>query len=120
MLIDVIIFLSRQPLFQRRYFMITKNPTLPSITIQVLKRELSLSSNEIIQNIINNLVVEYDSTGTVSEDLASNLIGKRPKPPKSSSDTQFNDAWLISDREYDEKLRFVRQYIANLCSELQS
>lgn len=100
--------------------MIKRNPTIPSVTIQVLKRELSLSSNKIIQNIIENLVVEYDATGTVSEDSASNLIGKRPKLPKASTDTQFLAAWEIADKEYEEKLRFVRQYIMQLWSETQS
>lgn len=100
--------------------MIKKNPTIPSVTIQVLKRDLSLSSSQIIQNIIDNLLIEYDTTGNVSEASASNLIGKRPKPPKASSDTQFIDSWLIADTEYDEKLRFVRQYIVKLYSELQS
>lgn len=99
--------------------MIRKNPTIPSITIQVLKSELALSTNIIVQNVIDNLLVEYDATGTVSEASASNLIGKRPKPPKASSDTQFIDAWIMADKEYDEKLRFIRKYIVQLWTEAQ-
>lgn len=88
-----------------------------SISLHVLKRELSLSTNEIIQNVVDNLMVEYDATGSISETSASNLIGRRPKCPKASCDTQFIDAWLIADREYEEKLKYLRQYIADCVAE---
>lgn len=93
---------------------------IPSVSIQVLKNELAVSSNEIIQRVINNLIVEFDATGQVSEESASNLIGNRPKPPKDSADTQFIDAWILADREYEKKLRFIRQYIAKLVAEAKS
>lgn len=100
--------------------MTRKNPNLPSVSIQVLQRELSINSNVVFRNIINDLIDEYNTEGTISEDSAKHLIGERPKPPKASSDTQFIDAWLIADKEYEEKLRFIRQYIVKLVAESKS
>lgn len=88
-----------------------------NIAIQVLKRELSIKNNEVVQNVIENLMVEHDATGSISETSASNLIGRRPKCPKLSCDTQFLDAWIIADREYEEKLKYLRQYIADCVAE---
>lgn len=85
---------------------------LQSVEIQILKNELDVSTSEIIQNIVDNLIIEFDATGKISEETASNLIGKRPKAPKASSDTQFLDAWAIAEREYENKLRFIQQYIS--------
>lgn len=85
---------------------------LQSVDIQILKNELDVSTNEIIQHIVDNLIVEFDATGMISEETASNLIGNRPKAPKASSDTQFLDAWAIAEIEYENKLKFIRQYIS--------
>lgn len=85
---------------------------LPNIELQILKNELDVSTSEIVQHIIDNLIVEFDATGKISEETASNLIGKRPKAPKASSDTQFLDAWAIAEKEYENKLNFIQQYIS--------
>lgn len=92
---------------------------LCKVSIEVLKRELSISTNALIQGILEDLIVEYEATGTISEETASYLIGTRPKMI-TSRDTAYTDIWAITTKEYEAKFKVLKEHVANLVAEINA
>lgn len=83
-----------------------------------LESILAAPINERIQQTINELVEEYQKTGTVSEESAALLIGRRPTTfPIEHKDTDAMAANLVSQREYDRRLQYVRAFISEYSKE---
>lgn len=83
-----------------------------------LESILAAPINERIEQTINQLVNEYKSTGEVSEESAALLIGSRPITfPIECKDTEAMSANLVSQREYDRRLKWVRAFIAEYSRE---
>lgn len=82
------------------------------ISKEGLESILAAPINERIQQTINELVEEQKETGTISEESATLLIGRRPVTyPVEHKDTDAMSANIISQREYDLRLKYVRAFI---------
>ena len=83
-----------------------------------LESILSAPINERIQQTINELVEEYNKTGSISEESAALLIGRRPVTyPVEHHDTDAMSADLVSQRDYDRRLKYVRAFIKEYSKE---
>ncbi len=84
-----------------------------------LESILAAPINERIQQTINELVEEQKKTGTISEESAALLIGRRPVTyPVEHRDTDaMNARTYFSQREYDRRLKYVRAFIKEYSKE---